>query len=236
MNKLNWRTLTTEPRIWVMTSAKGQIEGLAVAYVDDFMVAVHEESPISQKHFTDVKALCEWGERESGSNRWSGFSLSCAHCAESMVLLDLSSARRKQREDPVAAKELAALRGSLGQLMWLATQVVPQLQAPLSLLLGHLGVATVSTLLEANKLARRALVWAQTPLGTFVHEEMSVIGWSDASWARRREGSSQGGYIIGVANETFMGQAESPISVMSWHSGKLARVARRSSCRVAGSG
>ena len=136
------------------------------------------------------------GEWESGSftqcgvqivqhrhqNRWAGFSLSCAHYAESIVLLDLSSARRKQREDHVTAKELAGLRGLLGQLMWLATQVVPQLQAPLSLLLGYLGVATVSTLLEANKLARRALVWAQTPLRTFVHEEMSVIGWSDATW------------------------------------------------------
>ena len=145
-----------------------------------------------------------------------------------MVLLDLSSARRKQREDPVTAKELAGLRGLLGQLMWLATQVVPQLQAPLSLLLGYLGVATVSTLLEANKLARRALVWAETPLRTFVHEEMSVIGWSDASWACRREGSSQGGYIIGVANKTFLEQAESPISMISWHSGNLARVARSS--------
>ena len=91
-----------------------------------------------------------------------------------------------------------------------------------------MGVATVSTLLEANKLARRALVWAQTPLRTFVHEEMSVVGWSDASWACRREGSSQGGYIVGVANKTFLEQAESPISVISWHSGKLARVARSS--------
>ena len=145
-----------------------------------------------------------------------------------MVLLDLQSARRKQRDDPVTAKELAALRGLLGQLMWLATQVMPQLQAPLSLLLGYLSVATVSTLLEANKLARRALVWAQTPLRTFVHEEMSVIGWSDASWACRREGSSQGGYIIGVANKTFLEEAESPISVISWHSGKLTRVARSS--------
>ena len=127
----------------------------------------------------------------------------------------------------MTAKELAGLRGLLGQL-WLATKVVPQLQAPLSLLLGYLGVATVSTLLEANKLARRALVWAQTPLRTFVHEEMSVVGWSDATWACRREGSSQGGYIIGVANKTFLEQAESPISVISWHSGKLARVARSS--------
>ena len=57
---------------------------------------------------------------------------------------------------------------------------------------------------------------------------MSVIGWSDASWACRREGSSQGGYIIGVANKTFLEQAERPISVISWHGGKLTRVARSS--------
>ena len=202
MNKLTWRTLTSEPCFWVMTSVTGRIEGLAVAYVDDFMVAIHEESLVGQRHFSDVKALYQWGEWESGSFTQCGecrscnigiriAGLVCAHYAESMVLLDLSSARRKQREDPVTAKELAGLRGLLGQLMWLATQVVPQLQAPLSLLLGYLGVATVSTLLEANKLARRALVWAQTPLRTFVHEEMNVIGWSDASWACRREGSSQ---------------------------------------------
>ena len=99
-----------------------------------------------------------------------------------MVLLDLSSARRKQRNDPVTAKELAGLRGLLGQLMWLATQVVPQLQAPLSLPLGYLGVGhCFQHSWKANKLARRALVWAQTPLRTFVHKEMSVIGWSYAS-------------------------------------------------------
>ena len=67
MKRLNWRTLTTEPCFWVKTSMEGQIESLAVASVDDFMIAVNEESPISQKHFTDLKALYEWGEWESGS-------------------------------------------------------------------------------------------------------------------------------------------------------------------------
>ena len=120
MNKLKWRTLTTEPCFWVMTPVTGRIEGLAVAYVDDFMVAIHEESPVGDRHFSDVKALYEWGEWESGSftqcgvqivqhrhqNRWAGFSLSCAHYAESMVLLDLSSARRKQRDDPCDSKSV----------------------------------------------------------------------------------------------------------------------------------
>ena len=87
MNKSKWRTLTTEPCFWVMTSVTGRIEGLAVAHVDDFMVAVHEESPVGHRHFSDVKALYEWREWESGSfsqcgaqivqhwhqNRWAVF-------------------------------------------------------------------------------------------------------------------------------------------------------------------
>ena len=80
-------------------------------------------------------------------------------------------------------------------------------------------MATVSTLLEANKLARRALDWAQTPLRTFVHEETSVIGPSDAGPKSRREGLSQGGHIIRVSNKTFLEHAESPVSVISRHSG-----------------
>ena len=83
---------------------------------------------------------------------WRGFSLSCAKCAESLVLLDLPSARRTERDESTIARLLSALRGLLGQLMWRATQVIPQLQAPSSLLLGYVGVATVSTMLEAKNL------------------------------------------------------------------------------------
>ena len=44
MKRLYWRTLTTEPCFWVKTSMEGQIESPAVAYVDDFMIAINEES------------------------------------------------------------------------------------------------------------------------------------------------------------------------------------------------
>ena len=60
---------------WVMTSVAGRIEGLAVAYVDDFMVAIHEECPVSQRHFSDVKALYEWREWESGSFTQCGIQI-----------------------------------------------------------------------------------------------------------------------------------------------------------------
>ena len=53
----------------------------------------------------------------------------------------------------------------------------------------------------ANKLARRAWVWAQTPLRTHAHDSYCVVGWSAASWACRREGSSH-------TNTAFLEEAE----------------------------
>ena len=45
-----------------------------------------------------------------------------------------------------------------------------------------MGVATVSTLLEANKLARTCIGLGSDSSSHLVHEETSVVGCSDASW------------------------------------------------------
>ena len=102
-----------------MTSVTGRIEGLAVAHVDDFMVAVHEESPVGQRHFSDVTVLCT-RRTVDGS---LGFVVS----------------KKQTTEDPVTAKELASLRGLLGQLMWLATEVVPTTPSSYIVALGIFG-------------------------------------------------------------------------------------------------
>ena len=80
--------------------------------------------------------------------------------AKSLVPLDIPALGKKQRDESIIPEELSAFRGRLEQLMKLATQVVPQLRAHWSWLLGYVGIATVSTMFEANKLARRALIWA----------------------------------------------------------------------------
>ena len=68
-----------------------------------------------------------------------------------------------------------------------------------------------STMLQANELARRALGWAQTPLRTRVRDSFCV-GWSDASWAGRREGSSQSEHLAGVINTAFLEQTKCKVS------------------------
>ena len=79
--------------------------------------------------------------------------------AKSLVLFDIPFLG-KQRDESIIPEELSAFRGRLEQRMKLATQVVPPRRAKWSRLLGYVGIATVSTMIEANKLARRVVIWA----------------------------------------------------------------------------
>ena len=57
----------------------------------------------------------------------------------------------------------------------LGMQCLPQLPAPLSLLMGQTPQATVDTIHEVNKLARKSAAWARTPLKVHVHHSPAVI-------------------------------------------------------------
>ena len=149
--------------------------------------------------------------------------------AESIKEINIPAARRRQLHAALQPEEVTSLRGALGQLMWLSEQGVPLLGAPLSLMLGHTTTSTVTTLLDANKLIRRAKWWAKQPLVCHAHSSLAIVGWTDAAWKVRRDGSSQGGYVIAIVNEEALKGAVTPVSVISWKSHKLHRVARSSS-------
>ena len=65
--------------------------------------------------------------------------------------------------------EFSQLRALNGQILWLGMHCLPQMLAPLSLLMGQTPEATVGTIYEVNKLARKATLWARTPLKINAH-------------------------------------------------------------------
>ena len=107
--------------------------------------------------------------------------------------------------------------------MWLAVQGVPMISAELSLLLAYSNCATINTLMEVNKLIRRARVEARQELVRERHLNPCVVAYSDAAWSVRKDGSSQGGYLVYLADMALMQNKESPLSLLAWHSGKLPR-------------
>ena len=56
-----------------------------------------------------------------------------------------------------------------------------------------------------------------------------VVTYTDAGWTTRPDGTSQGGQLVFIANSELLQGKESNMSLRSWHSSRLRRVARSSS-------
>ena len=59
--------------------------------------------------------------------------------------------------------------------------------------MGHTPQATVDTIYEVNKLARKATAWGRTPLKVHAHHAPVVVTYTDAEWTTRPDGTSQVG-------------------------------------------
>ena len=160
---------------------------------------------------------------------WNGCEISFTEHAKDIVLINLPSHRRRDRKSKITQLELSQLRALNGQLLWLGMQCLPQLLAPLSLLMGQTPQATVGTIYEVNKLARKATAWARTPLKIHAHHSLVVVTYTDAGGTTRPDGTSQGRQLVFIANAVLLQGKESNMSLISWHSSRVRRVARASS-------
>ena len=124
-----------------------------------------------------------------------GFEISFTEYVKEISIITLPSHRRREKKSQIAPLELSKLRALNGQLLWFGMQCLPQLLAPLSLLMGQTPQATVGTIFEVNKLARKATAWARTPLKIHAHHPPVVVTYTDAGWTTRPDGTSQGGQI-----------------------------------------
>ena len=133
--------------------------------------------------------------------------------AASLVLLDLPPARRNQRDESITG-DLSALRGLL----------VPQLQAPLSVASGM----RWSCHGFPQCLSQTNLLDGRLVLGLRHHSVFVLLAGLMQVGLVAVKGHRKVGHVVGITNTGFLDQAECKVSVISWHSGRLARVARSS--------
>ncbi|CAK0898235.1 unnamed protein product, partial [Prorocentrum cordatum] len=168
-------------------------------------------------------------EYDGRAKTWGRIHLNMVDYAQALKNIDMPTQRRKDIEPTVTPNEATQLRAVLGQLMWLATQGVPLICAELPSLLAHTNTATINALLQANKLIQRAKIEAQKKLIMEKHLNPCTVGHSDAAWDVRRDGPSQGGFLIFVTDYSLMQNKEAPISLIAWAPAKLPRACRSSS-------
>ena len=130
------------------------------------------DSPFGKHVFESINNLYEWGKWESRmftqcgaqitqaynkhAGTWGGFEISFTEYVKEISIITLPPHRRRDKKFKITPLELSQLRALNGQLLWLGMQCLPQLLAPLSLFVGQTPQATVGTIYEVIKLARKA--------------------------------------------------------------------------------
>ena len=149
--------------------------------------------------------------------------------AASVDEINLTRDRQKQTKDPVTKSEKGELRRVLGALNWRATQSAPWLLATVSHLQGCVEQACVEDLLSANKLVRLQRRYADRGISfESALRDPVLVTYTDASWATRRDLSSQGGQLTVLMESKVLKGQRGKFSVICWSSKRLRRVARSS--------
>ena len=125
---------------------------------------------------------------------------------------------KKERDASITIGELSVLRRLFGQLMCLATHVILQLQA------FDLCFWVASALPQFPHVWKLHTLTCSSCVFSGIRHHFELIGWPNACWACRREGSSQSGHLFGITDTFLSWSKVKAKSVFSWHTGKLARV------------
>jgi hypothetical protein len=143
--------------------------------------------------------------------------------------ISISHERKMEPTALLTESEKSQMRQRLGALNWRATQTAPWLLSTVSHLQGCVEGGTIQDLLSTNKLIRLQIKRYDEGLCFPVLKgECTLCTFTDASWATRRDGSSQGGQITLLMQKDILTGQVSPFSVLSWSSRRLKRVARSS--------
>ena len=235
-----------------------RLDGILGLHVDDFIgggegmsrVAVEgwNHVPVGEQNFASrvkwLKTKLELGSLHLGlsfpftgiqltqSPNFECIQLSMENYLQKVKPIALIKERRQNPHAETTAQEKHHLRGLNGSMNWPVTQLMLYGAASLSIQAANVEKSIVEDVHEANKTLRFLKANAAVGL-TYVRlgalPELLLGTYFDGSWATRRDGTSQGGYLqFAVTRSAAESGAPVPLVVTDWTSKKVSRISRAS--------
>ena len=237
LKELGGRQTAADPCVWIFCNKTGEHIGLVGAHVDDFLIA-GDDSPEWKQIIEILLTAFRWTPWEERTFKQCGIVIEqltdgsiVQHQEEYLSGLEeipIDTNRSKMLSSNVTEGERTQLRALLGGLQWLVTQTRVDAMIDVNLLQSCVTTATVETILTANKILRKLRAGQSKLFNKKIDEPIHLVAWSDASWANRRDGKSTGGFLVGICGESVLDGKRGHVSVVSWGTNKLKRVARSS--------
>ena len=208
---------------------QNELIGLCGVYVDDFLIAGRESDKRWQQAKTKLIDLYSWGRWERRVFHLCGvryrqhndFSVAMDQeeytksLTEANFLLP-SYLQKEQATRKLDGQGLKCLRAINGSLQWLVTNSRPDLSARVSLSASATSNPTYGDLQSANKLIRQAQRYKELPITIqrIAMDRLTMGTFTDAAWAVRPDGSSQGGYVLFFSDKDLLEGKEAKVSIM----------------------
>lgn len=172
------------------------------------------------------------GEVEEGTFMYAGLKIS-TNSEEMSVSVDLngyieeiepiSIDPSRNPSQAMSPSELSSFRGLVGGMLWAATQVRPDMGFSVSELAGFTAHPLVEHLVKANQVLKKMKALSYKLVFKKLNFPLRMVVYTDASFGNRPDGGSQGGVVVGLAEDCVTDSAWCPLL---WSSRKLRRVSR----------
>eukprot|EP00438_Fugacium_kawagutii_P011914 Skav221382 [mRNA] locus=scaffold7016:18304:23637:- [translate_table: standard] len=255
LTSMRWFRHPLDQCCYLLTEDDGvgsTLVAMLILHVDDILVTGSPTSPTFAKTLKTLKKSFNFGKWDTLSP-----SAPIKYCGSVIMEKDdgsvevsfeeyvskicpISVNKDRDMTKPLTNHEITKARALIGALQWPATQGFPALSASVSIQAGELSGATGTFLLDLNKTLRFAKQNAKYGMKFMAMSEkpknaketslkdMVVILYADAAFDVRKDHSSQGGYVVLVADKAVLTGVKCPTSTISWRSFKLPRVCRSS--------
>ena len=238
IRRLGGRQCKTDPCAWVIVNAEQEVVGYLSSHVDDFLVAGSQTDKTWLNFVQGFRSAYKWSPWESHDFQHCGLRVlqheDCSFTLDhSVFCAELNQPPADPQQTTMNENQLRQAKAILGSVQWRVTQSGPHHAAKLGHLQSLLASKDISCIDQVNKLVREVQaakhVGVQVQhLGNCQPSQVHFVAWSDASLANRHDGGSTGGYVIGIMHPSAVLQGQGRVSVISWRSFRLPRVARSS--------
>ena len=239
LRKLGARQSRSDPCLWLVPDEAGETIGLLSSHVDDFLVCGSHHSKAWQTFVSDFKRSYSWSPWQHTNFEHCGvrvvqhedYSVTLDHSAYCEGLTQMEPPSSGQEK--MSPAQMSQAKAILGSAQWRVTQTGPQHAAKLGYLQTLLASGDVACVEQINKLVReiracRNIGVQVANLGTMDTKQAVFVAWSDASLANRIDGSSTGGFLVGIMHPMAVLNGFGKVNAVAWRSFKLPRVARSS--------
>ena len=212
-----------------------KLDGILGTHVDDGIGGGNE---VFEQALEKLQKVLPFGQKERRKFRFTGLDIeqlpdhsirvSQGEYVHKIDPINVSKSRRVQKDEPANEQEVQDLRGLCGSLQYAAVHSRPDMAAKVSFLQKQIPKATVSTLLDANRVLNETKETSQTAIHIrpMPLREITFASFGDASFASAAQLRAQQGLFIVACRKSLGENLTSEVSPVAWNSKQIGRVVR----------